>query len=195
MDLSILRNNSSDSDDNNKSRSEFRSVLSTSVEFVVNEDGAILASFHDLAVGILLIVFALPFFYAIGIWLGTNVNLSTEVTIIEHTTIDFTLQNHRIKDETAPCGAHKVRRSCISSFKYVLKGRLISSSRISFSASINLIQIQVLDFSLFERIHHAARIYTNSGMHTIISPRITIHITFFWILLRNKIYLRRLHIN
>ena len=97
-------------DDNNKPRRKFRSVLSTSVVFI-NDVRAILASFHDLVVGILLIAFALPFFYVVGIWLGTNATFSTGDYIIEHTTIDFNLQNHRIKDETAPCGANKVRRS------------------------------------------------------------------------------------
>ena len=102
-------------DDNNKPRRKFRSVLSTSVVFI-NDVRAILASFHDLVVGILLIAFALPFFYVIGIWLGTNATFSTEVALkqmkqiyLEHATMDFTLQNHRIKDEPAPCGAHKVR--------------------------------------------------------------------------------------
>ena len=125
MALSILKNRyslpktatssiSTYSDDNNKSRRQFRSASSTSVEFI-NVVRAILGSFHDLVVGILLIAFALPFFYVIGIWLGTNVNLSTGDTIIEHTTIELRLQNHRIKDETAPCGAHKVRRNYIRS--------------------------------------------------------------------------------
>ena len=102
-------------DDNGKSRRKHQSSSkTTSVEFI-KDVGIILASFHDVVVGILLIAFALPFFYVIGIWLGTNVNLSTGDTIIEHTTIELRLQNHRIKDETAPCGAHKVRRNCIRS--------------------------------------------------------------------------------
>ena len=111
----------SDDNNNNKSRRKFRPASSTSVEFI-NEVGAILASFHDLAVGMLLIAFALPFFYVVGVWIGTNITFSTEVALkqmkqiyLEHATMDFTLQNHRIKDEPAPCGAHKVRRSCISS--------------------------------------------------------------------------------
>ena len=102
-------------DDNGKSRRKHQSSSkTTSVEFI-KEVRIILASFHDVVVGILLIAFALPFFYVIGIWLGTNVNLSTGDTIIEHTTIELRLQNHRIKDETAPCGANKVRRNCIRS--------------------------------------------------------------------------------
>ena len=108
-------NSTFNEDDNGKSRRQFRSASkTTSVEFI-KDVGIILASFHDVVVGILLIAFALPFFYVIGIWLGTNVNLSTGDTIIEHTTIELRLQNHRIKDETAPCGAHKVRRNCIRS--------------------------------------------------------------------------------
>ena len=126
MALSILKNRyspsktatssiSTYSDDNNKSRRQFRSASSTSVEFM-NVVRAILGSFHDLVVGILLIAFALPFFYVVGVWIGTNITFSTEVALkqmkqiyLEHATMDFTLQNHRIKDETAPCGAHKVR--------------------------------------------------------------------------------------
>ena len=108
-------NSTFNEDDNGKSRRQFRSASkTTSVEFI-KDVGIILASFHDVVVGILLIAFALPFFYVIGIWLGTNFNLSTGDTIIEHTTIELRLQNHRIKDETAPCGAHKVRRNYIRS--------------------------------------------------------------------------------
>ena len=108
-------NSTFNEDDNGKSRRKHQSSSkTTSVEFI-KDVGIILASFHDVVVGILLIAFALPFFYVIGIWLGTNVNLSTGDTIIEHTTIELRLQNHRIKDETAPCGAHKVRRNCIRS--------------------------------------------------------------------------------
>ena len=108
-------NSTFNEDDNGKSRRKHQSSSkTTSVEFI-KDVGIILASFHDVVVAILLIAFALPFFYVIGIWLGTNVNLSTGDTIIEHTTIELRLQNHRIKDETAPCGAHKVRRNCIRS--------------------------------------------------------------------------------
>ena len=103
--------NSTYNDDNGKSRRKHQtSSTTTSVEFI-KDVGIIIASFHDVVVGILLIAFALPFFYVIGIWLGTNATFSTGDNIIEHTTIDFNLQNHRIKDETAPCGANKVRRS------------------------------------------------------------------------------------
>ena len=123
----------SNSDDNKKSRrSIFRSASSssssssTSVEFI-NEVGSILASFHDLVVGILLIAFALPFFYVVGVWIGTNITFSTEVALkqmkqiyLEHATMDFTLQNHRIKDEPAPCGAHKVRVCSSSIYQYQL---------------------------------------------------------------------------
>ena len=112
-------------DDNGKSRRKHQSSSkTTSVEFI-KDVGIILASFHDLAVGILLIAFALPFFYVVGIWLGINATFSTRDNIIEHTTIDFILQNHRIKDETAPCGANKVRRSCV-----LLRYGIISNNKL-----------------------------------------------------------------
>ena len=109
-------NSTFNEDDNGKSRRKHQSSSkTTSVEFI-KDVGIILASFHDLVVGILLIAFALPFFYVVGVWIGTNITFSTEVALkqmkqiyLEHATMDFTLQNHRIKDETAPCGAHKVR--------------------------------------------------------------------------------------
>ena len=122
MALSILSRRSpsktttstSNIDDYGKSRRKHQSLSTrTSVDYI-KKNGAILAVFRDSFVGILLIAFALPFFYTVGVWLGDSANLllSKELTIIEHTTRhtnEFSLQNHRIKKETAPCGAHKVR--------------------------------------------------------------------------------------
>ena len=63
---------------------------------------------------LVLIAFASPLLYVVGIWLGTNVTFS-QIIDIDHATVEFGLQN--IKNETAPCGAHKVskRRSCFRS--------------------------------------------------------------------------------
>ena len=87
----------------NKSRHKFMS-----------QSASASTSFHDIIVGLVLIAFASPLLYVVGIWLGTNVTFS-QIIDIDHATVEFGLQN--IKNETAPCGAHKVskRRSCFRS--------------------------------------------------------------------------------
>lgn len=85
----------------NKSRHKFMS-----------QSASASASFRDIIVGLVLIAFASPLLYVVGIWLGTNVTFS-QIIDIDHT-VEFGLQN--IKNETAPCGAHtKVREEALSS--------------------------------------------------------------------------------
>ena len=85
----------------NKSRHKFMS-----------QSASASTSFRDIIVGLVLIAFASPLLYVVGIWLGTNVTFS-QIIDIDHATVEFGLQN--IKNETAPCGAHKVREEALSS--------------------------------------------------------------------------------